>query len=724
MKFTPQYCGYSPDLDCAPFAVTVPGNIQLDYITAHPEFLGGDINFGENFRKMYDLEPYTWFYKTTLDFVREKKVNEKLWFVTEGIDYIWSILVDGEEIYTHEGMFSKVELCLDDILGDKLNENSVFEVKIHPHPMLEGMPVDRNQASQSCKPPVSYEWDWHPRVIPSGLWDETYFETRTNAHLDNVDVSYCLAPDFKSAVVTVDVTAQTPVAFKMTCPCGKTVFEGEITDTATFTLDNPKLWWCHNLGEPNLYAWEASTSENTLIGAVGFRRIQLVMNEGAWIDPIPFPKSRSVPPAQFCLNGVNFFAKGTNYVSQEIFSGTMTDEKYEELIVMAKDAHMNIFRCWGGSGIQKSAFYDLCDRYGILVWVEFPLACNNYYDSEPYLRVLEQEGTAIIKKLRRHPSIALWCGGNELFNNWSLMTDQHLALRLLNKLTYELAPEIPYNMTSPLSGMKHGGYTFIDRLTGLDQFALFSQSKGTAYTEFGMPGITSYGFIRSCIPENELFPIERGGAWEAHHAFNAWGSEAWLEYPTLERYGNVENLSHLILTTQWIQMMGYKAIYEEARRQRPYCAMAINWCWCEPWKCAVNNSLIGYPNIKKSGYYAVKDSLRDVLGSVKMTKFGWKPGEDFVCEAWLLNDTNEEVSGDLVIWAELENTRYYLGVSHLTAGAQQNAQGDTFSFRIPEKTENKKHIFIHAELTLSTGEIVRNLYEMVVLEDNEPKPQM
>ena len=66
MKFTPSYLGYSPEIACEPFAASVPGNIQLDYLNAHPEFLGGDINFGDNFRKMYDLEPYTWFYKTTV----------------------------------------------------------------------------------------------------------------------------------------------------------------------------------------------------------------------------------------------------------------------------------------------------------------------------------------------------------------------------------------------------------------------------------------------------------------------------------------------------------------------------------------------------------------------------------------------------------------------------------------------------------------------------------
>ena len=88
-----------------------------------------------------------------------------------------------------------------------------------------------------------------------------------------------------------------------------------------------------------------------------------------------------------------------------------------EQIRLAVECNMNIYRCWGGSGIQKADFYELCDIYGMMVWVEFPLACNNYVGTEKYLRILEQEATAIIKKLRSRACHVLWCGGNELFNN-------------------------------------------------------------------------------------------------------------------------------------------------------------------------------------------------------------------------------------------------------------------------------------------------------------------
>ena len=139
----------------------------------------------------------------------------------------------------------------------------------------------------------------------------------------------------------------------------------------------------------------------------------------------------SVAPAQIELNGRKIFAKGSNWVNPEIFPGTITEKRYEELLSLALQAHFNMLRSWGGGIINKDAFFELCDRMGILVWQEFPLACNCYPDTSRYLKVLEQEATSIIRRLRKHACLAIWCGGNELFNNWSGMTSQSLPLRLL-----------------------------------------------------------------------------------------------------------------------------------------------------------------------------------------------------------------------------------------------------------------------------------------------------
>ena len=103
--------------------------------------------------------------------------------------------------------------------------------------------------------------------------------------------------------------------------------------------------------------------------------------------------------------------------------------------------------------------------------------------------MLEREARSIVRQLRPHPSLILWCGGNELFDSWSGMDDQSRALRLLNKVCYEEDCDRPFLATSPLTGMSHGGYLFRHD-DGRDSFRLYQEADSTAYTEFGIPGIS------------------------------------------------------------------------------------------------------------------------------------------------------------------------------------------------------------------------------------------
>ena len=254
----------------------------------------------------------------------------------------------------------------------------------------------------------------------------------------------------------------------------------------------------------------------------------------------------------------------------------------------------------------------------------------------------------------------MYCGGNELFNNWSKMTDQSLALRLLNKLCYELDRERPFIMTSPVFGMGHGGYTFYDPDKDCDVFTLFQNSNCTAYTEFGVPGLTNVQTLRSIIPEEELWPPKPGGSWELHHAFNAWGVERWLCRDVLERYAPapIETLDDMVNLSNWLQCEGYKAVFEECRRQKPFCSMAVNWFFDEPWITVGNNNLITYPAKPRPAYYAVQSALRPVLASARIPKFDWKASERFTAELWLLNDS-PEAAGRVVTASIIIDGRIY-----------------------------------------------------------------
>lgn len=611
------------------FPATVPGNIQSDYA----RFRGwGDINYGENCQQYLEIEDAQWFYSTVFD--ADLREGERIFWFTKGIDYEYEVFLNGESICRHEGMFSPVEVDLTDLVRKKDNELSV---KIFPHPKRPDAPVCRTQADRCVKPPVSYGWDWHPRVIPSGLWNDTGIEVRRGGFIENLNVTPFLSEDFSEGKLNFSFTCGDAYRIRVFAPDGTPVYDG--TDK-TVRIENPQLWWCNGQGDPNLYSWCVTTECDETCGKSGFRRVELTMEPEHWLEPHGFPKSRSNPPVKIKLNGRAIFAKGTNFVSPEIFPGISDENTYLPLVRLAKEANMNIFRMWGGSGVQKDVFFDLCDEYGIMVWQEFPLACNDYKNEKHYLEILEQEACAIVRNLRQHPSVVLWCGGNELFNGWSKMTDQSHALRLLNKICYDLDRNTPFLATSPLAGMAHGCYLF--SYNGKEVYRMFNDSHYTAYTEFGVPSVPEVDYLKTFIPEDQLFPPREDSTWKTHHAFGSWCFwDTWICLDIMEEYfGKPTSLEDIVRYSNWLQCEGYKAIFEEARRQKPYCSMAINWCYNEPWKTAANNSLLSYPALPKKAYYAVQNSLKNTVPSARLQKFSYESGEVFSAELWFLNDAD------------------------------------------------------------------------------------
>ena len=658
------------------FPARVPGNIQQDYAA----FKGfPDVHFGENVNAFRALEDDVWLYRAEFDGLELD--GERLFFVADGIDYRYEIRFNGRLLLEHEGMFTRAELDLTDLLLGKGNR---LEITILPHPLApETRRCDgRDEASWSCKPPVCYGWDWHPRLLSSGIWEDAWLETRGKDFIRECSCSYRLDEDLSGAEVSFRVDCGQNPVIRVWDPDGRPVYEG--TDRV-FRLENVRLWWCSGQGEQALYQYEVRTDSHVRTGRIGFRRVRLLMNEGTWAEPSGFPKTRSVPPVTLCLNGRKIFCKGSNFVRPELFPGEVDEEVLRPLVQLAKDAHMNFFRVWGGSEVNKEPFFELCDELGIMVWQEFPLACCCYPDDEHYLSVLRQEASAIILRVRQHPSLMLWCGGNELFNNWSGMTDQSLPLRLLNSLCYELDPSTPFLMTSPLMGMAHGGYLFRDYDTGKDVFTSFRESKNTAYTEFGVPGMPDPAYLREIIPEDELFPLRRGGSWELHHALAAWRENGWAHQDIAEIYfGKIDSLEQLCEGTQWLQCEGYKAIFEEARRQWPHCSMASNWCYNEPWKTAANNSLLCYPHQPKPAYEAVKAALRPVMPSARIPKFDWTEGELFTAELWLLNDSPEETEDTVTAFLELDGeTVEVLQWKTGRCGPNAHKQGHCLQWRLP-----------------------------------------
>jgi beta-mannosidase len=149
--------------------------------------------------------------------------------VSLGIDYEFEIVLNGEEIFHQEGLFTIVNIDL----TDKLTDKNQLLVKINPFPKLHSSPADRTQASQVTKPAVSYGWDWHPRLVPLGMWDDTYLE-----------LSGKNLPGTLYVWILRDTTGKDILMSEGVCDVNRTFDHLE--------LSNPVLWWTHDQGMPYL----------------------------------------------------------------------------------------------------------------------------------------------------------------------------------------------------------------------------------------------------------------------------------------------------------------------------------------------------------------------------------------------------------------------------------------------------------------------------------------
>ena len=694
--------GHSPSADIAParrVPAIVPGAVQLDWARAEgwPPYWQGD-----NCKAYAWMEDVYWIYATKIQ-LSQRDADERWFFVCGGVDYRFLVRLNGTVLYEQEGMFTPFEL---DLTGSSVRDGDLLEIVVFPAPKCHAEPADRTQARESVKPAVSYGWDWHPRLIPLGIWEDTFLEKRSAAHLRDAETRYVLDEDFSSATVTMVAAAATAaqdslVRWVFTAPGGTELFREETRIESdgmahlNHVLARPTLWWPHDHGAPTLHTStvELIAADGCLLGSriqrVGFRRVELVMHEGAWQEPAPFPVSRNHPPITVEINGRTIFAKGSNWVSPEIFPGIITAETYRPLLRLARNAHFNVLRCWGGAPINKESFYDQCDELGIMVWQEFPLACNRYSDTPRYLQVLDQESRSILRRVRRHACRAIWCGGNELFNAWSGMTDQAMPLRLLNRNCYELDPETPFLPTAPVDGMGHGDYRFRDE-RGREVYEIYSSAACTAYSEFGCPGPASVEYLKSFLPAGQLFPPRPGTAWQTHHGLGAWEVEptAWLCLDTQRHYfGDARSIEELVARGEWLQSEGYKCIFEEARRQKPRCSMALNWCYNEPWPTAANNSLLSWPSQTKPGYLAAAAACRPVLASARLARFSWTTGEIFTLELWLLNDSAEDLPpGAIEATIEIAGeTIPMLTWTHGAVTANRNLAGPCAQMELPKR---------------------------------------
>ena len=269
------------------------------------------------------------------------------------------------------------------------------------------------------KSQCSAGWDWGISLPSSGMMGQNYLQTAEVARLEHVYTAQEHSKDVCKVTVTAELYAfddtpigtEVPVTFTFADKVRQATavvprIGGAFQVSTTFTVKNPKLWWPNGYGDHFLYDLAVEADGQTINRQVGLRDLKVVNEK----DDIGFS-------LVFQVNGVRVFAKGGDWIPCDARPQQHTPERYHDLLQSVHDANMNMVRVWGGGKFEEDAFYEECDRLGILVWHDNMFACAIYPSADWFIDQIRAEVEYQVKRLRHHACIALWCGDNELIGN-------------------------------------------------------------------------------------------------------------------------------------------------------------------------------------------------------------------------------------------------------------------------------------------------------------------
>ena len=410
----------------------MPGTIHTDLksngIIEDPYY-----RFNED--SIYWIERENWEYLKQFHCSKEYLKNQNIELVFEGLDTYASIFINDTHVLDTDNMHRAYRINSKPHLKEGENELKIIfkspaiegEKKIEKAPYLlptiaEKAEIGKETAPFTRKASFHYGWDWAPRFATMGIWRPVSLEAWNNVNFRDLSFSLTdLKTESALLTATFEIEAvndgETILSVKnendntQLIEKKVSVKKGTHTYQVDFKIDNPKLWWSNGLGDPHLYALKGRLSANGKLEErtvnYGIRTIKLIQE-----------KDNFGTSFKFQLNGHDVFIKGANWVPGDVFIPSVTNDQYKWLVESAKDANMNLLRVWGGAIYENEEFYDLCDKNGIMIWQDFMFACMHYPGTEAFLENVKKEAVYNVKRLRNHPSIAMWCGNNEIEEGW------------------------------------------------------------------------------------------------------------------------------------------------------------------------------------------------------------------------------------------------------------------------------------------------------------------
>jgi beta-mannosidase len=420
----------------------VPGSVHTDLVRAGKV---PDPFYGTNEKGLQWIEHTDWEYRSSLIADEALLAHERVDLVFAGLDTYAEVLVNGAKVLWADNMFRSWRVDVRSHLVKGTNEILVrFRSPVtFVKPAYDGLgyklPAANDQSEQMVsmftrKAPYHYGWDWGPRFVTAGIWRPVTLEPWDGARLDDVQVFQRELTDARARLTVtaaVDATRAGRAKISIALAAGGAplaeaetqVAPGQTRVSADLVIAKPERWWPNGLGPQRLYALE------TRLAVDGAPRGQRTVRVGLRTVEVVHKHDKDGKSFTVVVNGTPVFMKGANYIPSDSFLERVTTDRYRYLLDSAAQAHMNMLRVWGGGIYEDDRFYDLCDELGLLVWQDFMFACSMYPGDPPFLENVRHEAIENVRRLRNHPSLALWAGNNEIeaaWKQWGWQSKFHL----------------------------------------------------------------------------------------------------------------------------------------------------------------------------------------------------------------------------------------------------------------------------------------------------------
>jgi len=638
----------------------VPGTVQADLLR-----LGEipDPFLKNNEDSVQWVSTRDWKYKKHFSVSEENLKRTKHFLNFQGLDTYAEVFLNDSLILSANNAFRSWEVDLSDALKAENELLIIFKSldsieKIEAEKLNYQLPEGNRVFTR--KPQYQYGWDWAPTIKTIGIWrdvslvsydvarlKDVFLETKSiSGSLAEIVAKFEIETGKEEEITLKIINKNTSESFSSTFKTNAGKSEYQIP----FSIKNPKLWWTHNLGEPFLYDIQIELIHNgnvleTYSKKLGIRSIELITEKDSIGESFYFK-----------LNGKPVYMKGANYIPLQMFDAGVNQEKYIGLIDDVVAANMNMLRVWGGGIYEDTYFYQLCDAKGILVWQDFMFACAMYPGDAEFLENVKQEAIENIKRLRGHPSLALWCGNNENnegWQRWGWQDDKTEAQKqkiwesyyavfnhILPRAADSLSPKISYWESSPKYGRGDKRYQFEgdahDWWVWHDgyPFEHFEEEVPRFMSEFGFQSFPSIETIKyatnrdSVLLNDSLF---------ANHQKHSRGFQIIEDYMARD-FPIPHDAEDYIYMSQLLQARGITKGIHAQRRAKPYNMGTLYWQLNDCWP-AISWSSIDYLGNWKALHYQAKKAFENVLISTEE--------KNDSLNIFVVNDSFEKISETL-----------------------------------------------------------------------------